>query len=89
MLTPSYSRRFERDLKKMLKRGKDPKKLKIVIKTLLSEQPLEQKYKDHKLIGNYKDRRECHIEPDWLLIYKASDKEINFERTGSHSDLFK
>jgi len=47
-----------------------------------------ERFKDHPLIGNYKDRRECHIEPDWLLIYKLIGSEIIFERTGTHTDLF-
>lgn len=88
MLKPSYSRQFERDLKKMLKRGKKADKIKAVIRKLLDETLLEPRYRDHKLTGNYKSRRECHIEPDWLLIYKKSSEEIVFERTGTHSDLF-
>ena len=55
---------------------------------LIDEKPLEVKFRDHKLTGNYKDRRECHIEPDWLLIYKLESQIIIFERTGTHSDLF-
>lgn len=55
---------------------------------LINEEQLPQRFRDHKLIGNYKDRRECHIEPDWLLIYKITEIGITFERTGSHSDLF-
>lgn len=88
MLTPSYTKQFERDLKRVIKRGKRPKKIKVVIQKLVCEEPLEAKYRDHKLTGNYKDRRECHIEPDWLLIYKKSGSDIIFERTGTHSDLF-
>lgn len=88
MLNPSYSRQFERDLKKMLKRGKTGAKLKTVIKKLIEGVTLESKYRDHKLIGNYQGRRECHIESDWLLIYKKTTEEIIFERTGTHSDLF-
>ena len=88
MLKPSYSRQFERDLKKMRKRGRKDSKLRRAIEKLVSEQPLEPRYKDHKLVGNYSGRRECHIEPDWLLIYKKTDTEIVFERTGTHSDLF-
>lgn len=88
MLTPTYTGQFERDLKRMLKRGKKKEKIKEVIKLLLGQRKLSQSYRDHKLIGNYKERRECHIEPDWLLIYKLRKKEIIFERTGSHSDLF-
>lgn len=88
MLQVAYTRQFQRDLKKARKRGKNSDKIKYVIEKLVSQMPLEDSYKDHKLIGNYHGRRECHIEPDWLLIYKLTDAEIIFERTGSHSDLF-
>ncbi len=89
MLKPSYTKQFAKEIKRIQKRGKETNKIKSVIEALINEQKLAPKYKDHKLIGNYKDRRECHIEPDWLLIYKATKDEIIFERTGSHSDLFK
>ncbi len=89
MYRPNYTKQFEKDLKKAKKAGKDIDKLKKIFKTLLSEEDLKPKYKDHKLIGNYKNRRECHISPDWLLIYKIEDDCITFERTGSHSNLFK
>ena len=72
----------------MEKRGKVLSKIKKVIRKLVYEERLEAKFKDHKLVGNYKGRRECHIESDWLLIYKLIDVDIVFERTGSHSDLF-
>lgn len=88
MLSPSYTRQFERDLKKMRKQGKKLEKIRTVIQKPVSEEQLALRYRDHKLTGNYKDRRECHIEPNWLLIYKLTDTEIIFERTGSHSDLF-
>jgi len=88
MRTPSYTRQFAKDLKRMEKRGKVLKKIKTIIKKLVNEERLDPKYRDHKLIGNYKGRRECHVEPDWLLIYKIIDSEIIFERTGAHSDLF-
>ena len=55
---------------------------------LIDEKLLEKRYHDHKLTGNFKDRRECHIEPYWLLIYKIENNRIIFERTGSHSELF-
>ena len=89
MLTPTYTRQFERDLKLMLKRGKDPEKVKLVMTTLINEEPLRSRLRDHALVGNYRNRRECHVEPDWLLIYKILADEIIFERTGSHSDLFR
>lgn len=88
MLAPSYTKQFGKDLKRMLNRGKPKKKIKDVFKKLINEEHLDAPYKDHKLIGNLKDRRECHIEPDWLLVYKKTSHEIVFERTGTHSDLF-
>jgi len=84
------TKQFDKDLRKALKRNKDLSKIKLIMQTLVSGQPLPGKNKDHRLIGNYKSRRECHIEPNWLLIYKINKtkKEIIFERTGTHSDLF-
>ena len=55
---------------------------------LAKEEPLDPKFKDHKLTGEYKNHRECHVEPDWLLVYRTTAKEIVFVRTGTHSDLF-
>ena len=88
MRIPSYTNQFGKDLKRMERRGKALSKIKKIIRKLVDEERLEAKFKDHKLVGNYKGRRECHIESDWLLIYKLMDAEIVFERTGSHSDLF-
>jgi len=88
MLSFYYTKQFGKDLKRMLNRGKPKKKLKEILKKLINEEQLDARFKDHKLIGNLKDRRECHIEPDWLLIYKKTRGEIVFERTGTHSDLF-
>ena len=89
MRTPIYTNRFAKDMKMMLKRGRDPESLKAVMRELIEERPLDQKYRDHFLIGNFKDRRECHINPDWLLIYRIDGNRIIFERTGTHSDLFR
>jgi mRNA interferase YafQ len=89
MLKPSYTKQFEKDWKRLQKRGKSKEKLKTVLTMLIGEAQLPKRCRDHKLVGSYKGRRECHIEPDWLLIYKLADpKQIIFERTGSHSDLF-
>jgi mRNA interferase YafQ len=88
MRTPGFTRQFKKDLKRMKKRGKDPAKIKAIMSSLIDEEPLAKNHRDHSLVGNFQGRRECHIEPDWLLIYKLDDKEIIFERTGSHSDLF-
>ena len=89
MLTPSYTNQFERDLSLAKKRNKNIAKLKVLLTKLINEEELPKKYKDHPLVGNYAYRRECHIEPDWLLLYKKTLSEITFERTGTHSDLFK
>ena len=89
MLTPVYTRQFDRDVKRMKRRGKNLDKLKIIIRSLLREEQLDPIHRDHKLIGNWQGRRECHIESDWLLIYKYEIDRIIFERTGSHSDLFR
>ncbi|MHC4325679.1 MAG: type II toxin-antitoxin system YafQ family toxin [Planctomycetota bacterium] len=89
MLTPVYTRQFERDLKRVRKRGNNLEKLKIIVRSLLNEEALDPIHRDHKLIGNWQGRRECHIESDWLLIYKNEIDRIIFERTGTHSDLFR
>jgi len=86
---PVYTRQFERDIKRIKKRGKNLEKIKIVIRTLLQGERLDPIHRDHKLIGDYKGRKECHIESDWLLIYKIDENRIVFERTGRHTDLFK
>ena len=88
MRTPYYSRKFEKDVKRQQKRGKDIAKLKEVVRLLIEEPMLPVKYRDHNLTGNLVGFRECHIESDWLLIYKINDLEVYFVRTGSHSDLF-
>jgi len=88
MRTPSYTTQFERDLRLAERRGKDIEKLKAILKALIREEPLPERQRDHPLTGNYKSRRECHIEPDWLLIYKLVNGDIVFERTGTHRDLF-
>ncbi|MFH1564078.1 MAG: type II toxin-antitoxin system YafQ family toxin [Nitrospirota bacterium] len=88
MLKPAYTKQFAKDIKRMERRGKSQEEIKEVIKKLINEERLSAHHKDHKLIGKYKNRRECHVESDWLLMYKISNTEIIFERTGTHSDLF-
>ncbi|MBQ8334018.1 MAG: type II toxin-antitoxin system YafQ family toxin [Clostridia bacterium] len=90
MLTLETTVQFRRDYKRMMKRGCKRERIEAVIDTLLAEIPLAEKYRDHELIGNYAGFRECHIQPDWLLIYKI-DKGcliLTAARTGTHSDLF-
>jgi mRNA interferase YafQ len=89
MLTPVYSRQFEKDIKRMKKRHKNIEKLKIILRSIIEEEALDPIHRDHKLIGNWLRRRECHVESDWLLVYKIEDDRVIFERTGSHSDLFR
>ncbi len=85
-----YGNRFLKDLKLAKRRGLDLNELKGVTDMLQNDQPLDAKYHDHALTGNYKGYRECHINPDWLLIYnkKETIRVISLYRTGTHSDLF-
>ncbi|MBW6485355.1 MAG: type II toxin-antitoxin system YafQ family toxin [Syntrophobacterales bacterium] len=80
---------FEKDVKRQLGRGKDMEKLKSVIRSLWRKEKLDSIYRDHKLAGNYYGCRDCHIESDWLLIYKYDENTLFLIRTGTHSDLFK
>ena len=88
MLIPVRLRSFEKDLKKAIKRGLDPEKIKAIMTSLIDEIPLQAKHRNHLLKGNFKGYWECHIMPDWLLIYKKDAHRIYFVRTGTHSDLF-
>ncbi len=82
------SEAFRRDKKKMMKRGKDMRKLFHVVESLAKGEALAAKYKPHPLKGNWKPKWDCHIEPDWLLIYEVTDTEVKLARMGTHSDLF-
>ena len=88
MLQIERSNQFKKDVKRAVKRGKDPEALKNIIELLASGKPLPVKNRDHKLSGDYANYRECHIEPDWLLIYFVSSEVLRLERTGTHADLF-
>ena len=89
MLTPRYTSLFKKDYKRTQKRGYDMSKLRHVIDLLLNERPLPETYNDHPLRGQYVGSRDCHIEPDWILIYTVNENELILDRTGSHADLFK
>ena len=80
--------RFERDLKRATKRRKDLDKLWKIVELLLDNKPLEKRHRPHPLSGNYATAWECHIEPDWLLIWNQEDDQLVLSRTGTHSDLF-
>ena len=83
--------RFKKDFKLAEKQGLNIKELEVVVTMLANGEVLPERYKDHELRGNYKGHRECHIEPDWLLIYKITEDVLilSLVRTGSHSNLYK
>lgn len=83
-----YTTQFKKDYKRIKRQNKDPEKLEVVIRKLLTGQGLDQSYRDHSLAGNWKNHRECHIESNWLLIYRLTDDALYLERTGSHAELF-
>jgi mRNA interferase YafQ len=88
MLRPRATRAFKRDWRRAGRRGEDLEKLEAVMRHLMNEEPLEVRFRDHKLAGDWQEFRECHIDPDWLLIYRVEGDEITFVRTGTHADLF-
>lgn len=91
MRTFSRTTQFKKDVKLAGKRGKDLEKLKAVLDLLIAGDELPAQYKDHPLRGNFAGSRDCHIEPDWLLIYTLTKNgaHVRLERTGTHSDLFR
>lgn len=89
MRTIRYSGQFKKDFKRMEKRGGDMKKLRAVIEKLVNHEELDARYKDHPLHGNFSGARDCHISPDWILIYAILGNELRLIRTGTHSDVFK
>lgn len=90
MLEIVLSNQFKKDLKLAKKRGLKRETLEAVIRTLAAQQPLDARYRDHNLTGDYRGFRECHVAPDWLLIYRVDDDVLRLFlfRTGTHSDLF-
>ena len=84
-----YTTQFKKDYKRLKKQRKNLDQLKAVIEKLATGENLEPKYRDHQLSGNWKGHRDCHIESDWILIYRTEADELFLERTGSHSELFK
>ena len=90
MRTSAITRRFRKDVERVGRRGKDLAKLRVAIDLLCAGQPLPPRYRDHALLGELKGFRECHLEPDWILIYAISQDggNVSFVRTGTHADLF-
>lgn len=88
MKTLVVTAQFKRDLKLCNRRHYDIAKLQKVLDLLMAGQALPAKFRDHPLVGNWLPKRECHIAPDWLLIYETNETEVRLARTGTHSDLF-
>ena len=88
MRTFSRTSQFKKDAKLAGKRGYKLEKLKVILDLLIKGEPLPPQYKDHPLRGSYAESRDCHIEPDWILIYTLEGNHVRFERTGTPSDLF-
>ncbi|GMO68750.1 MAG: type II toxin-antitoxin system YafQ family toxin [Treponemataceae bacterium] len=92
MLEPTFTGLFRKELKLMEKRGKNLSKIEMVTTLIINEQPLSEHYRNHLLHGKkYDGKWECHVEPDWLLVYAIDSlaKKVVFHRTGTHSDSFK
>jgi len=84
----SQTKQFRRDVKRMQKRGKDLSKLQALVRLLAYGHPLSPQHRDHPLLGDWAPSRDCHIEPDWVLIYTPGPDTLLLERTGTHADLF-
>ena len=90
MLKVEFTKKMKRDVRRMCKRGKDINKLGTALQLLSTQKPMPPTYRDHQLKGNLSDLRECHIEPDWLLIYQVAEEKLILyaTETGTHADLF-
>ena len=89
MKTVTETNRFSRDFKRSIRRGKDPEKLFAALDLLAAGEELPDRMRPHKLSGQLEGLWECHIEPDWLLIYQTDETQVILYRTGTHSDLFR
>lgn len=89
MRTFSRTTQFKKDVRRAEKRGKDLAKLKFVLDLLIEGKPLPPEFRDHPLRGDFAGSRDCHIQPDWVLIYTLVGAHVRFERTGTHTDLFR
>ena len=90
MLAIVQTSQFKRDYKRLIRQGRNMSLMKPVIEALQKQAPLDAKYLDHPLVSNWKGFRECHIASDWILVYRANDRELTLtlSRTGSHSEIF-
>jgi len=88
MYRPVYTKQLKKDMKRGQRQNRNTELFKLIARELLAGRALDPIFSDHKLVGNFQGRRECHVESDWLMIYKQEGHRIIFERIGSHSDLF-
>ena len=88
MKSLSQTRLFAKDIKRMAKRGKDLAKMQRIVTLLAHGESLDPRFRDHPLRGEWTGSRDCHVEPDWVLIYSVDEKSLRLERTGAHADLF-
>jgi mRNA interferase YafQ len=89
MCTPVYSRPFGKDVSQAKRRGKNLEKFKIIAHALVAGESLDPIHRDHRMVGSWAGRRECHMESEWRLIYKIDGARIIFERMGTHADMFR
>jgi len=89
MREPKLTNIFKKDMKRQKKRGKPKEKLLTIMETICRDGNAPKECRPHNLVGNFANRRECHIEPDWLLIYVVEEEKVTFYRTGTHSDIFR
>jgi len=89
MLDVEYSIAFKKEVKRAMLQGRDVLKMFVPIAILLNGEPLPLRYRDHPLKGNWEGYRDFHVEPDWLVLYRLEDNLVRFERTGTHSELFR
>jgi mRNA interferase YafQ len=85
----SQTKQFSKDVKRVGRRGKDLDRLREIVVRLAEDDTLDVRHRDHALTGEWRGARDCHIEPDWILIYTSTETELRLERTGTHSDLFR
>jgi mRNA interferase YafQ len=88
MLRVVLTKQFVKDYRRQVRRGNHIEKLDSIMSMLIEERQLPSKFRDHKLVGNFVGCRECHVEPDWLLVYSILEGYLYFERTGTHADIF-
>ncbi len=89
MRTIARTSRFRKDFRRMIKRGANPERLAQIVAKLANDEPLPTSCRPHRLSGDWQGFLECHLAPDWLVIYQVTDSELILIRTGSHSDLFR